>query len=171
MEHQYEEALTFIANKILLLYKDKIPVQFNLITDRTMLSKMNNCNAGVDSITVSPDGNFYICPAFYLSNESPCGKCESDVVIPNKHLLGIKYAPICRECDAFHCRRCVKLNKDLTLEVNTPSHQQCFMTHIERKVSKKLLAEIRKYGAYAPNISIPDIDYNDPFYKIINKTK
>ena len=132
---------------------------------------MNNCNAGVDSITVAPNGNFYICPAFYLSNDRACGNSVDGVNIPNNHLYQIERAPICRECDAYHCRRCVKLNKQLTLEINTPGHQQCVMAHVERKVAKLLLNEIRKYGEYAPNVSIPDIDYNDPFYKIINQRK
>lgn len=171
MENPYEEALNYLANKIVQLYKENIPVQFNLITDRIMLSEMNNCNAGIDSITLSPDGNFYICPAFYIAKCKPCGRYDSGISIPNNHLYNINYAPICRECDAYHCRRCVKLNKDLTLEINTPGHQQCVMSHVERRVSKNILDAIREYGDFAPNISIPDLDYNDPFYKIINKTR
>lgn len=171
MEQLYEEALTFIFKHIVLLYKEYKPVQFNLITDRIMLSEMNNCNAGIDSITLAPDGYYYICPAFYISKCKPCGRYDTGLSIPNNQLYNISYAPICRECDAYQCRRCVKLNKDLTLEVNTPGHQQCVMSHVERKVSKKLLDAIREYGDFAPNISIPDIDYNDPFYKVINKTR
>ncbi len=170
MEQQYEDALTYIANKIVELYLDNNLAQFNLITDRTMLSEMNNCNAGVDTLTVSPDGNFYICPAFYLSNHKPCGGVDEGISIPNRQLYKISHAPICRICDAYHCRRCVKLNKDLTLEVNTPGHQQCVMSHIERKVAKRLLDEIRRYGEYASHVSIPEIDYNDPFDKIVNQT-
>jgi CXXX repeat peptide maturase len=167
----YEQALTSIANKIIELYLIDKPVQFNLITDRTMLSEMNNCNAGVDSITISPDGQLYVCPAFYLSNSKSCGNLRDGVNLLNDQLYKIQYAPICRICDAYHCRRCVMLNQQLTLEINTPGHQQCVMSHIERKVSKKLLDEIRRYGEYASNVSIPEIDYNDPFYKIINRQK
>ena len=43
--------------------------QFNLLTDRMMLDKMNNCGAGVTNITLAPNGKFYICPAFYYSDE------------------------------------------------------------------------------------------------------
>lgn len=168
-EAQYEYALNYLAKKIERLYITDIPVQLNLITDRTMLTQMNNCNAGIESITVAPDGNFYICPAFYLSNNKACGNVKDGVAISNQRLLAIENAPICRLCDAFHCRRCVHLNKSLTNEVSTPSHQQCIMSHIERRVSKNLLDSIRSFGQYAPDVDIPQLDYNDPFDKLINQ--
>jgi len=169
-EAQYEAALNYLAKKILGLYIADNPVQLNLITDRTMLMQMNNCNAGIESITVAPDGNFYICPAFYLSNNKACCNVKDGVRIPNQRLLAIENAPICRLCDAFHCRRCVYLNKSLTNEVNTPSHQQCVMSHIERRISKNLLDSIRSFGQYAPYVDIPQLDYNDPFDKLINQS-
>ena len=43
--------------------------QLNLLTDRIMLDRMNNCNAGWESITLASDGKFYVCPAFYLEGE------------------------------------------------------------------------------------------------------
>lgn len=165
----YESALNFLANKIERLYIENNLVQLNLITDRTMLTAMNNCNAGIDSITLAPDGNFYICPAFYLSKDKACGNIKDGVYIPNQRLFAIENAPICRMCDAFHCRRCVHLNKSLTNEVNTPSHQQCVMSHIERRASKILLDSIRSFGQYAPDVDIPQLDYNDPFDKLINQ--
>lgn len=169
MEMLYESALNHLANTIERLYIADHPIQFNLITDRTMLTAMNNCNAGIDSLTVAPNGNLYICPAFYLSKDKECGNIRDGVSIPNQRLFDIKNAPICRLCDAFHCRRCVYLNKTLTNEVNTPSHQQCVMSHIERRISKKFLEKIRSFGQYAPDVVIPPLEYNDPFDKLINK--
>lgn len=165
----YEIALSYLSDIIVKLYLENNPVQFNLITDRTMLTGMNNCNAGIDSITVVPNGDFYICPAFYLSKDKACGNLSDGVNIPNQRLYQIENAPICRLCDAFHCRRCVHLNKSLTNEVNTPSHQQCVMAHIERRVSKKFLDSIREFGQYSPNVEIPAIECNDPFDKLINQ--
>ena len=169
-EAQYECSLNYLAKKIEGLYIAENPIQLNLITDRTMLTQMNNCNAGIESITVAPDGNFYICPAFYLSKNKACGNIKDGVAIPNQRLLAIENAPICRLCDAFHCRRCVHLNKSLTNEVNTPSRQQCIMSHIERRASKILLDSIRSFGQYAPDVDIPQLDYNDPFDKLINQS-
>ncbi|MCM1451555.1 MAG: CXXX repeat peptide maturase [Clostridium sp.] len=166
---EYEKALQSLSDTIFELYRNGNNVQLNLITDRMMLSDMNNCNAGIDSIALSPDGNFYLCPAFYCDNADSVGNPTDGLHIDNVHLLQLAYAPICRICDAYNCKRCVWLNKKLTLEINTPSHQQCLMAHIERKIAGKLLDRIREYGAFVANVQIPELDYNDPFEKIIGK--
>lgn len=158
--------------------------QFNLLTDRIMLAKMNNCNAGVSTITLAPNGKFYICPAFYydevkkvdnlLNYSSPSsdyslGDVESGLSIPNQQLLRIDNAPLCRRCDAFQCKRCIWLNHKLTLDNNTPSRQQCIMAHIERNASKLLLDGIRKIDStFMSNVTINSIDYLDPFENIDN---
>lgn len=170
MEKLYEYALNHLANTIERLYIAYHPIQFNLITDRTMLTAMNNCNAGTDSITIAPNGNFYICPAFYFAKDRECGNIRDGVFIPNPRLFDIKNAPICRICDAFHCRRCVYQNKILTNEINTPSHQQCVMSHTERRVSKNFLEKIRRFGQYAPQVVIPPLEYNDPFDKLFKQS-
>jgi len=78
-------------------------------------------------------------------------------------LLRLDHGPICRHCDAYHCRRCVWLNRKTTLEVNTPSHEQCAVAHIEREAARKLLASIRDVGDFMPEVEIKLINYNDPF--------
>lgn len=131
---------------------------------------MNNCNAGVDHITLAPDGLFYICPAFYyeqIKNENTnnsIGDITKDIEIKNQQLYRLDHAPICRECDAYHCKRCVWLNRKLTLEVNTPSHEQCIVAHTERNASKRLLEDINKTEALIDN-TIENLDYIDPFDK------
>ncbi len=150
-------------------YKKGHAVQFNLLTDRMLLDKMNNCNAGDESITLAPDGNFYICPAFYLDGSKPVGNLKAGLDIKNPKLYRLDHAPICRICDAFQCRRCAWLNKKTTLEVNTPSHEQCVVAHIERNASKKLLESIREKGIFLPGKNIPTLDYLDPFETLIKK--
>lgn len=164
---EYEESLKYMSDTILELYRNGREIQVNLLTDRIMLSAMNNCNAGIETISLAPDGRFYPCPAFYLSHLDSIGNPVDGLKIPNSQLYKLENAPICRHCDAFHCKRCVMLNKQLTSEVNTPSHQQCVMAHIERKVSKQLIEQIREYGNFAQDVQIPEIDYIDPFEKII----
>lgn len=166
MVADYANALDKIATTVVTEYKNGHPVQFNLLTDRILLDKMNNCNAGDESITLAPDGRFYICPAFYLDGEKAVGNVEIGPAISNPQLYRLDHAPICRICDAFQCRRCVWLNNHTTLEVNTPSRQQCVMAHVERNASRKLLAEIRKIGEFMPDKDIPELDYLDPFDKI-----
>lgn len=164
----YENALTTLADKIRRLYGSGNCTKLNLLTDRIALSWMNNCNAGNDTVTLAPDGNFYICPGFYFSGYANVGNPADGLSIPDGRLYRIENAPICRRCDAYHCKRCVWLNKKMTLEVNTPSHEQCVMAHVERKVSQRLLSRLRDDGIYCNGISIPELDYMDPFEKIKN---
>lgn len=144
----------------------KIP-QLNIMTDRMMLSQMNNCGAGDISITLAPNGRFYVCPAFYYEDEmGNVGNLEYGVDIKNKQLYKLDHAPICRHCDAWQCKRCIWLNKKLTLEVNTPSHEQCVLAHLERNSSRLLLQNMRKHGEFLPDQEeIKEIDYLDPFDK------
>ena len=127
---------------------------------------MNNCNAGYESITLMPNGRFYPCPGFYYDNlDEDFGNIEQGVSVRNQQLYKLDHAPICSHCDAYQCRRCVWLNRKTTLEVNTPSKEQCVWSHIERNASGKILSSIRKNlgQMVLQNISIPEIKYLDPF--------
>lgn len=170
---KYKKILLILSESIKTLYlKGKSP-QLNLLTDRMMLEKMNNCNAGFENITLAPDGNFYICPAFYLADENEdfglgkakfsIGNLINGLDIKNPQLYKLSHAPICRNCDAYQCKRCVWLNRKITYEVNTPSHEQCVIGHLERNASRELLHDIRKHGEFLPNIDIKEITYLDPF--------
>lgn len=134
--------------------------QFNLLTDRMMLTKPNHCNAGVENITLAPNGRYYLCPAFYYTDP---GASIDPEAIPNQQLLRLDHAPLCRHCDAFHCRRCVWLNQCTTLDVNTPSHEQCAVAHTERNAARRLLASIREKASFLTEVDIKEIDYIDPF--------
>lgn len=138
----------------------------NIVIDRIHLSEMNNCNAGVESVTLAPDGNFYFCPGFYLDREEPIGSLQDGIKIKNQNLLTLAYAPICRTCDAYQCKRCIWLNKKLTHEINTPSKQQCVMAHHERNTSRQLLEKLKGISKAFDKFDIPEIDYLDPFENI-----
>jgi CXXX repeat peptide maturase len=174
----YRNLLEEWNGALLNLYKQGQSPQFNLLTDRMVLDKMHNCEAGVSNITLAPNGKFYLCPAFYydeqmkvdnqLNHHQPTsdysvGDLEKFLDIPNQQLLKLDHAPLCRVCDAYQCRRCIWLNRKLTWDHNTPSHQQCVMAHIERNASRDLLNEIRKMGDFMPEIQIKEIHYLDPF--------
>lgn len=174
----YKDLLAEWNKKLLLQYKQGKSPQFNLLTNRMALDKMHNCDAGVNNITLAPNGKFYLCPAFYYneimgisnmtnhnnpSSDWSVGNLEKGLDVPNQQLLQLDHAPLCRNCDAYQCRRCIWLNKKLTWDNNTPSHQQCVMAHIERNLSRELLNEIRTAGEFIPEINIPEITYLDPF--------
>jgi len=174
----YKQVLNEWNAVLLDLYKQGQSPQFNLLTDRMMLDKMHNCDAGVSNITLAPNGKFYLCPAFYYdeqtkvdnqlnhhqpTSDNAVGDLENGLDIPNQQLLKLDHAPLCRNCDAYQCRRCIWLNRKLTWDNNTPSHQQCVMAHLERNASRDLLNDIRKVGEFMPQIDIKEINYLDPF--------
>lgn len=169
----YRQVLSNLRAEVLSAYIAGNNVQLNLLTDRIMLNVMNNCNAGVENITLAPNGRFYICPGFYLADDDEdyglgkakfsVGDLKNGLEIKNPQLYKLEYAPICRKCDAYQCKRCVWLNRKTTYEVNTPSHEQCVMTHLERNSSRQLLQSIREYGEFMPEKEIKEIDYLDPF--------
>lgn len=164
---EYKAFLERISAGVEQMFVDGISPQVNLLTDRMMLKEMNNCGAGDTNVTLAPNGRFYVCPAFYYENEADSiGDLERGLEIPNKQLYKLEYAPICRHCDAYQCKRCVWLNRKTTLEVNTPSHEQCVVAHLERNASRCLLSNIRKHGSFLPEQEeIKEIDYLDPFDK------
>lgn len=163
----YKVVLGRLAEVVKSMYIEGKSPQLNLLTDRMMLKQMNNCGAGDMNITLAPNGKFYICPAFYYENEADSiGDLEHGLDIKNKQLYRLDHAPICSHCDAWQCKRCVWLNRKTTLEVNTPSHEQCVMAHLERNTSRQLLQNIRKHGTFLPEQEeIKEIDYLDPFDK------
>lgn len=174
----YKETLSIWVQALVKAYKEGKTPQFNLITDRMVLTEMRNCGAGVSNITIAPNGKFYLCQAFYYAEKLGIDDCmnhneptsnysvgdlENGLYIPNKQLLKLDHAPLCRNCDAYHCNRCIYLNQKLTWDCNTPSHQQCVMAHIERNAARQLLTEIRSFCSFLPGMDINEIDYLDPF--------
>ena len=161
---KYKQVLRVLTEHLEKLYVSGASPQLNLITDRMMLKEMNNCGAGDTTITFAPNGRFYVCPAFYYEDEADSvGDLEHGLDIKNKQLYRLDHAPICRHCDAYQCKRCIWLNRKTTLEVNTPSHEQCVVAHLERNASRELLENIRKHGMFLPETEIKEIDYLDPF--------
>ena len=171
----YKQVLASLSEELEKLYADGKSPQLNLLTDRMMLEKMNNCGAGDANVTLAPDGRFYVCPAFYLAGDdeeyglgkakSSIGDLQNGLDIKNPLLYKLDHAPLCRNCDAYQCKRCVWQNRNTTYEVNTPSHEQCVVAHLERNASRELLTAIRKHGELLPHQEIKEIDYLDPFDK------
>lgn len=161
----YKSVLNAWVENLEQLYVSGCTSQLNLLTDRLLLDKMNNCGAGDSNITLAPDGRFYVCPAFYLMEDGyAVGTLKEGLDIKNPQLYRLDHAPLCRHCDAYQCKRCIWLNRKTTLEVNTPSHEQCVVAHLERNASRELLNRIKAHGLQMEgNQDIAEIDYLDPF--------
>lgn len=173
----YKKALETLNAVLANLYKKENPTQVNMLTDRLVLTEMHNCEAGTGNITVAPNGKFYLCPAFYYDEQMGIsnrmnhstkdasrseGDLDGGLQITNKQLLELDHAPLCRKCDAYHCHRCIWLNDRLTMDANTPSHQQCVLAHLERNAGRELQQMLAAQGLHTGN-EIPEIDYLDPF--------
>ena len=173
----YKAFLEKLIDGLEIMYANGLSPQLNLVTDRILLDKMNNCNAGDTNITLAPDGRLYPCPAFYYETpqskfmglggpyDAPfsIGNLRDGIEIKNKQLYKISHAPLCRICDAYQCKRCIWMNRRMTREVNTPSHEQCVVAHLERNAAKLLLEKIRTHGSFRPEQTIKEISYLDPF--------
>lgn len=167
---RYKTVLDTLVDGIVEQYAQGQSPQLNILTDRLTLDGMNNCGAGDTSLTLSPDGLLYICPAYYweccdggLGRGLPL-HAATVAEIPNRQLYRLDHAPICRQCDAFQCPRCIWQNEHLTGDVNTPSQQQCVAAHLERNASRRLQKELLKRGIRLQNsYEIKEISYLDPF--------
>ncbi len=173
----YKGALRTLNASLLTIYATQKQPQVNILTDRLQLTKMRNCEAGVGNITVAPNGKFYLCPAFYYdecmgvndrmnhAKKTSCfsvGSLEEGLNIPNPQLLKLDHAPLCRNCDAYHCNRCIWLNQRLTWDNNTPSRQQCILAHLERNAARELQQQLIALSARFEE-EIKEINYLDPF--------
>lgn len=167
--NEYQEQLKKIEASVTQSYREGNMVELNFISDRIMLQNMNNCDAGIKHVTAAPNGKLYLCPGFYYQNQADnLGTFQQELQIKNNQLLTLSHAPICRNCDAYHCKRCIFLNKQITLEMNTPSNQQCVTSHLERNISMRVLEALQPTAELFQNfIPIPALPYLDP-YQILN---
>ena len=154
--------LSYMSDLLFKIFTKGRYFELNFATDRMSLCKMNNCNAGVTHVTLAPNGNFYICPGFYYDNCLPAGSLNDGINIENRQLFEYSHAPICNQCDCYQCKRCVHLNRRMTLEVNTPSHEQCVASHLERNMSGFLLEKLQNRGLMIDIPKIKPLFYLDP---------
>ena len=161
----YQSLLERFSDMLIEQFKMGRMVQLNLLTDRLLLTQMNNCGAGDTTLTLAPNGKFYLCPAFYYDTpKEDVGNLQDGFNIKNRQLLRLDHAPICRHCDAYQCKRCIWMNSRLTLDANTPSHQQCVIAHVERNASRNLLQKLEEEGIRMSDTHpINEINYLDPF--------
>lgn len=168
----YEKQLEAIAKNILEYLRDNKFKEVNILTDRLFLTGMNNCNAGVYNYTLAPNGKIYICPAFYFEDASQnIGDIENGITdLKFQEMLNLKNAPICKNCDAFQCSRCILDDKKDTGEYSIPGSLQCIKSHIERNISMHLLQILREEKIpYGADIVMETIKYVDPMEAIVDE--
>ena len=163
----YEAQVKILADRLQQAYQVGREIEINSLTDRLLLQQMNSCDAGGRHLTMAPNGQAYICPGFYhdepATNALGLWTETEEIFGENPQLLTLGCAPICSQCDAFHCKRCVYLNKLTTLEINVPSKQQCVIAHAEREASRQMLRRLRSRKPFDKLPEIRFLSYRDPF--------
>jgi CXXX repeat modification system protein len=166
---RYRQALDLLAAKVEARFLAGRPCEVSILTDRILLSGPRHCGAGVDHLTVDPDGLFFVCPGDACDPTRAVGSIRDTITLPNSQLLTLDRAPICQKCDAFQCRRCIFLNQKTTLEVNTPPWQVCQASHAEREVSRQMLERLQRHGLMTQFQRIPAISYSDPLEILLDR--
>ncbi len=160
----YRRQLGLVAGLLAARYRQGALTELSILSDRLLLSRMNNCDAGTVHLTVAPDGRLHLCPGFL--HAGAVGSLTGGIAVANARLLALENAPVCARCDAWHCKRCIYLNRKTTLEWNTPSRQQCLLAHHERETTRLLRQRLADLPAFARQAPIPALDYLDPFSQI-----
>lgn len=114
-------------------------LSLNLISDYFDTNTSNDCGAGVTTISLAPNGKFYICPAFYFDDpNSSIGSLEDGIQITNKKFLAKHASPICSTCESNNCNRCIYLNKKMTRELHIPSIKYCKINEINKSIAERV---------------------------------
>lgn len=163
---EYQDQLSKCVTILGEIYdKEGILKEINIITDTLFLNEHEACPAGDSSIAYGPDGQFYVCPAYYSEIMESVGDPDEGIHIANRRLYESKYMPLCQMCDAYQCENCKFLNRKITKEVNVSPSYQCKKAFVERKASCELQKMLE--GKYQFVRRIGSEDYIDPIRKIV----
>lgn len=143
---EYEKQLESCVEQLAQTYREtEVLKELNIITDLLFIEEHEGCDAGVNSYSYAPGGQFYVCPAFYSEGLESIGNVENGLDVKNPQLYTEDYMPLCQGCDAFQCENCKYINKKYTKEVNVSPSFQCMKAQIERRVSQQLQRKLPEY--------------------------
>lgn len=166
---EYDKFLCELKNIIISEWKNKNYININILTNELFANNNRYCGAGESSLFLSPDGNFYLCSAFYNQNQGGIiGNIEEGINNIYQNSCNMDSAPLCKDCNIRHCSRCIFKNKTKTGEISIPSEEQCVTSYLEYKYSKELAKEITDNNIFLPfeiNKKLSYIAYPDPLEK------
>lgn len=123
---QLEEAYKEIENKISVnVFHSNSPVGSEF------------CDAGNGDVTLAPNGEVFICPAFFYNKEKSIGDIEHGYQVANSKLISVEKYPQCHTCSAGQCLHCNYLNYKSTGFANVASESLCQFIKREAEVSGK----------------------------------
>ena len=167
---EYEDELLKIVDILCSYYKQDTVKEVNVLTDLAYSSKMDNCTSGENAITLAPNGKFYICPAFYFDDtENFIGDLETDIDWNKINQCKLDKAPMCVDCKAYHCNRCVYINQKYTDELSVSPGFQCRKTYIEMKLTKIFVDRCKEFNLSVDFTQIEEDEVSDPIEKVIRR--
>lgn len=164
----YKEVLRRLAYILADIYSNEgIAFEINVLNDRLALMEgdKKDCAAGINSIALAPNGKFYICPGFYFTNPDwAIGTIENGIDERMKTKLFRDKSPMCLDCKASACNRCLLDNIIATDEINVPSSNQCRKSYIEANTQyllNSLMKEKMGEGYFLEEWELPKLTYED----------
>lgn len=162
----YENSLNLLSNIIVSQYKEgDYSLQINILTDRLLLNnEPRDCRAGINSVALAPNGLFYICPAFYFTNQDwSIGSLTTGIDQASRSHYFRDKSAMCSSCTALACQRCLYNNKLTTDEYCVPSANQCRINYIQANAQSDLSIKLQEVmgESYPYNHDIPKLEYID----------
>ncbi|MDO5376839.1 MAG: radical SAM peptide maturase, CXXX-repeat target family [Clostridia bacterium] len=161
-EKTYREQLAQIKDELVKMYMEQgIVKEVSIITDICHQEVHAGCQAGDRSFVYAPDHRFYTCSSMYSRDQGAAlGNIQDGLSAPkNANLYKLDHMPLCQLCDAYHCSRCIQINRNATKEVNVPPSYQCRKSLIEREIARQYQADMD--GMKGKHI-LHKLDYADP---------
>lgn len=164
---EYQKQLEKCADKINEIEEHTgVLKELNVLTDVMFIKEHEGCSAGEDSVTLAPDGHFYVCPAFYSNHLPSIGDLKTGIKIPNEELYRRDHMPLCEKCTSYQCENCKFINKQCTNEVNVSPAFQCRKAQIEEKTAIRLQKLLD--GKYDFTNIISEKEFEDPIDMVLD---
>lgn len=139
--NNYQAALQGVSQIVIDQYSEHdFSLQINILTDRLFSGDIaKDCRAGINSVALAPNGKFYICPAFFMTNPEMCiGSIDKGIDETKKNHYFRNASAICNSCNALACQRCLHDSVLTTEEICVPSANQCRISYIQANAQKEL---------------------------------
>lgn len=129
----------------------------------------HGCEAGDKTFVYAPDGHLYLCASHYKTGEEIGTPDEGIIRLKYPHLYKLKNKPLCNECDAYQCNKCLVVNEKYTAERTISPAFQCRKSMIEKDAAA-YFAKLRKSSLSFSSMVDPietllkNADYQYGFY-------
>lgn len=157
----YEEQVSKIGQLMIKSIDEGRSLNINIVSDFLENSSLKECGAGITTVSLAPNGKFYLCPAFYFDNpENFIGTLDDGINEINNKFLMRSQSPVCSLCKISNCNRCIFLNKKLTHELHIPPRKYCRVNTINSGVA----AKVKEHMIHIGLINTQSKEYSqDPF--------